>query len=268
MCSFTAHLLLIELSLSLSNHGGKKWSRVPSRLLHVCPHRNHIPHHAFLEGWGGEEGEERRTEEERGKVFVRSGLRCFRCRLGARNTHSNICCRFERDQTHVQSKMHEVFHVKWLSLYIQVWFNFPNNFYRQHFNFIVIQSLVKLLSNIINNLIVICKMQKLLETCRLLWSSFFLNKILKKRFLTAINFPSPVTSLSIVVSLPSQFCFCTRLPFSRVKTVWRLKGKCKLFPMTRFTQINGFSHTDFDPNQPLFFCRRRLFPRKARWVWI
>lgn len=36
--------------------------------------------------------------------------------------------------------------------------------------------------------------------------------------LTAINFPSEI-SLSIQVSLPSQFCFCTSLPFSRVTTV-------------------------------------------------
>ena len=37
-------------------------------------------------------------------------------------------------------------------------------------------------------------------------------------FLTAINFPSEI-SLSIFVSFPSQLCFCTSLPFSRVTTV-------------------------------------------------
>lgn len=42
----------------------------------------------------------------------------------------------------------------------------------------------------------------------------------KTIILTAINFPSEI-SLSIFVSLPSQVCFCTSLPFSRVTTVCR-----------------------------------------------
>lgn len=42
----------------------------------------------------------------------------------------------------------------------------------------------------------------------------------KTIILTAINFPSEI-SLSIFVSLPSQVCFCTSLPFSRITTVCR-----------------------------------------------
>jgi len=41
----------------------------------------------------------------------------------------------------------------------------------------------------------------------------------KTRSPTITSFPSSI-SLSMVVSLPSQLCFCTSLPFSRVTTFW------------------------------------------------